>query len=227
MESMATMDHYSIYVALLQTPVEGPGFADVVFFNFCTKNLIVSLQKFSKEGRTTAVLNLQSDSCWFCCFGAMTCHSLVVAKSYIMKQVNSAGVWFVFQDSAMMINVSEFNNVIAQRLMKKIKIKNKWVMWIRYLGPWAKQLVYLVIWSHKTRLKCTKKPSCPEIVVVVFNHFGTGILGSGSALGGTEPDHGQCNIDQKHRLTTLAILLQLILKTGFLSVNFRTLRITI
>ena len=27
--SMATMDYYSIYGALLQTPVEGPGFADV------------------------------------------------------------------------------------------------------------------------------------------------------------------------------------------------------
>ena len=25
---MATMDYYSIYGALLQTPVEGPGFAD-------------------------------------------------------------------------------------------------------------------------------------------------------------------------------------------------------
>ena len=30
MASMATMDYYSIYGALLQTPVEGPGFADVV-----------------------------------------------------------------------------------------------------------------------------------------------------------------------------------------------------
>ena len=29
MASMATMDYYSIYGALLQTPVEGPGFADV------------------------------------------------------------------------------------------------------------------------------------------------------------------------------------------------------
>ena len=30
MASMATMDYYSIYGALLQTPVEGPGFADDV-----------------------------------------------------------------------------------------------------------------------------------------------------------------------------------------------------
>ena len=30
MASMATMDYYSIYGALLQTPVEGPGFADVL-----------------------------------------------------------------------------------------------------------------------------------------------------------------------------------------------------
>ena len=28
MASMATMDYYSIYGALLQTPVEGPGCAD-------------------------------------------------------------------------------------------------------------------------------------------------------------------------------------------------------
>jgi hypothetical protein len=28
MAPMATMDYYSIYGALLQTPVEGPGFAD-------------------------------------------------------------------------------------------------------------------------------------------------------------------------------------------------------
>jgi hypothetical protein len=30
MASMGTMGLYSVYVALLQTPVEGPGFADVL-----------------------------------------------------------------------------------------------------------------------------------------------------------------------------------------------------
>ena len=34
MASMATMGLYSLYGALLQTPIEGPGFADVISIIF-------------------------------------------------------------------------------------------------------------------------------------------------------------------------------------------------
>ena len=48
MVSMATMDIYGLYGALLQTPIEGPGFADGAWlcFHSAGQSKAISRQKF-------------------------------------------------------------------------------------------------------------------------------------------------------------------------------------
>ena len=50
MASMATMDYYSIYGALLQTPVEGPGFADALNLDLSTQYYLWGLLSIEMTG---------------------------------------------------------------------------------------------------------------------------------------------------------------------------------